>query len=94
MPDSTSFAGARYSDHALDEVRRRGLDPEVVTSVLASPGQVYEVRAGRVVAQSLFREPGTGRSFLIRVFVDIDRNPPIVVTAYRSGKIAKYWSAQ
>jgi len=31
------------------------------------------------------------RLFLVRVFVDIDRRPPEIVTAYRTSKIEKYW---
>ncbi|GAG48402.1 unnamed protein product, partial [marine sediment metagenome] len=30
-------------------------------------------------------------SYLIRVFVDGDRKPAEVVTAYRTSKIDKYW---
>lgn len=29
--------------------------------------------------------------FLVRVVVDVDRQPAEVVTAYRTTKIAKYW---
>jgi len=35
-----------------------------------------------------FGEPG--RTYLLRVFVDIDRTPATVVTAYRTSKIDKY----
>jgi hypothetical protein len=28
---------------------------------------------------------------LVRVFVDVDRKPAEVVTAYRTSRIAKYW---
>jgi hypothetical protein len=30
-------------------------------------------------------------TYLLRVFVDIDRQPPDVVTVYRTSKITKYW---
>lgn len=30
-------------------------------------------------------------AYLLRVFVDVDRDPPDVVTAYRTSKIEKYW---
>jgi len=29
--------------------------------------------------------------YLLRVFVDIDREPPEVVTVYRTSKVRKYW---
>jgi hypothetical protein len=31
------------------------------------------------------------RVYLLRVFVDIDRRPAEVVTAYRTSRIEKYW---
>lgn len=31
------------------------------------------------------------RMYLVRVVVDIDREPAEVVTAYRTSKISKYW---
>ena len=31
------------------------------------------------------------REYLVRVFVDIDKRPAEVVTAYRTTKLAKYW---
>jgi hypothetical protein len=31
------------------------------------------------------------KEYLLRIFVDIDRNPPEVVTVYRTSKIEKYW---
>ena len=35
-----------------------------------------------------------GKSYLIRVFVDVDRTPPEIVTAYRTSKIRKYRGQQ
>ena len=32
-----------------------------------------------------------GKSYLVRVFVDVDRSPAEVVTVYRTSNIAKYW---
>jgi hypothetical protein len=31
------------------------------------------------------------KMYLVRAFVDIDRKPAEVVTAYRTSKISKYW---
>jgi hypothetical protein len=35
-----------------------------------------------------------GRRYLVRVFVDVDRSPAEVVTAYRTSKIDKYWRTE
>ena len=47
---------------------------------------------GRDVLQS--RIAFAGKTYLFRVFVDIDRDPAEVVTIYRTSRIAKYWRAQ
>lgn len=70
-------------------MQRRGISPALLDSVLAAPEQRHTVRPGRDVLQSQF-EIG-GRTYLLRVFVDIDRDPAEAVTAYQNTKIAKYW---
>ncbi len=75
--------------HAALEMRRRGIDDASLRRVLAAPEQREAVRPGRDVLQS--RIELEGRDYLVRVFVDVDRNPAEVVTAYRTSKIAKYW---
>jgi hypothetical protein len=77
------------STHAIREMQRRGIDEAVVRAVLAAPEQREVVRPGRDVLQSLTEL--AGKSYLVRVFVDVDRTPPEVVTAYRTSRIAKYW---
>jgi hypothetical protein len=77
------------SDHATTEIERRGLSRETIDTILKRPEQRVEVRRGRVVLQS--RIPESGSDYLVRVFVDIDREPAEVVTAYRTSKVLKYW---
>jgi hypothetical protein len=31
------------------------------------------------------------KEYLLRVFVDVDRNPAEVVTVYRKSQVSKYW---
>jgi hypothetical protein len=78
--------------HASSELRRRALDQMVVRQVLADPEQRIVVRPGREVVQS--RLEFEGKRYLVRVFVDTDRSPVEVVTAYRTSKIDKYWRGQ
>jgi hypothetical protein len=69
-------------------MRRRGLGSDVVRRVLAAPDDRSQMRPGRDVLQSAV-DLG-GRTYLVRVFVDIERTPPEVVTAYRTSRIRKY----
>ena len=76
----------RWTDHALLEADRRGIDPVEVEETLRAPGQILAVRPGREVWQSVLAS-----GHLLRVFIDIDRIPCEIVTVYRTSKVAKYW---
>ena len=80
--------------HAAFEARRRGIDLGVIRAVLSAPEQRLTVRPGRVVLQSKLELGVAKRSYLVRVVVDVDRNPAEVVTVYRTTKLAKYWKEQ
>jgi hypothetical protein len=49
------------------------------------------LRPGRKVYQSLLELGDPPKTYLLRVFVDIDREPADVVTVYRTSKVDKYW---
>ncbi len=74
-------------------MQRREISREVVEAILAAPEQRLPVRAGRDVLQSRISKAAPEKTYLVRVFVDIDRDPAEVVTVYKTSKIAKYWEA-
>jgi hypothetical protein len=77
--------------HAAFEIKRRGLMEDIVRGVAESPEQSEQLRTGRWVFQSRTEMGSPPRTYLIRVIVDTDREPPEIVTAYRTTKIMKYW---
>jgi len=77
--------------HAQLEMKRRQIAEDQVALVLSSPEQMEEVRPGRNVYQSRLTLSDPPQTYLLRVFVDIDRDPAEVVTVYRTSKIQKYW---
>jgi hypothetical protein len=77
-----------FSDHARFEMQRRNISEDEIASVVLYPEQREEQRPGRCVYQS--RVPADG-AYLLRVFVDVDRDLPEIVSAYRTSKIGKYW---
>ena len=81
----------RLTDHARLEMTRRQIRDAEVESMLAAPEQTECVREGRAVYQSRIELDEPSKTYLLRVVVDIDRQPPEVVTAYRSSKVQKYW---
>jgi Domain of unknown function (DUF4258) len=78
-------------DHTRFEMDRRGLSEEVVRWALEAPDQLIEIRPGRVVMQSQVKMILPPKTYPIRVFVDVERYPREVVTAYRTSKVSKYW---
>ena len=75
--------------HAWREATRRGIPVDVIQLVVNRPEQRLWVRSGRLVHQR--RVQFGYRMYLVRAFIDVDREPNEVVTVYRSSKIAKYW---
>jgi len=70
--------------HAAQQMARRSISDAELRDVLERTEAVLPVREGRVVAQAI-----QGHC-LLRVFVDVDREPAEVMTAYRTSKIEKY----
>ena len=80
------IANALIKDHARQQMARRQIGDADVDAVLKQPDEVLPVRPGRIVAQAMVG------GYMLRVFVDVDRDPPEVVTAYRTSKLDKYRS--
>ena len=86
------LTAAILTDHGRGQLAARTISEAEVRQVLADPESVTEARPGRVVAQAVLSTGEPPRDYLVRVFVDVDRDPPEVVTAYRTSKISKYRS--
>ena len=84
----------RLSDHSRREMARRNITEAEVYAVLRSPEQAETIRDGRVVLQSRMTTGIPATTFLLRVLVDVDRDPPQVVTVYRTSKVRKYWRTE
>jgi hypothetical protein len=53
---------------------------------MRDPQQVVTLGLGREVRQSI-EEAGA----LVRVIVDVENEPVVIVTVYRTSKVEKYW---
>ena len=61
-----------------------------MSRVLADPEESEDIGGGRRVYQARLEVGSPGKTYLFRVFVDVDRTPAAVLTAYRTSKIRKY----
>ncbi|TPW14062.1 MAG: hypothetical protein FD130_1451 [Halothiobacillaceae bacterium] len=80
----------KVSNHAREEMKRRGIPQKLLDAVLNNPQQVAPEREGKKVYQSQV-DFGQGKIFLLRVIVADDTDPAIVITVYRTSRIEKYW---
>jgi hypothetical protein len=83
-------AAFRYSGHAREELLRRGIPRKIADEVLRQPEQIVLERAPRKAYQSRV-DFGNGKVLLVRLIVDETADPAVVVTAYRTSKVSKYW---
>jgi hypothetical protein len=85
-----SYANARISGHALEEMRRRRIDKSIILEILAHPDTLHTISSNRIVLHKILIAEDMKKALLYRVFIDVDCSPPVVVTAYRTSKISKY----
>jgi hypothetical protein len=85
-----ALAAARLTEHSREQMAARDVAEDQIRAVLSAPEAVIPVRAGRVVAQRIIPRAGADRPMLLRVFVDVDRSPAEVVTAYWTSRVEKY----
>ncbi len=71
-------------------MERRGISLAQLESVLNHPQQIVPDRKGRTIYQSQV-DRGDGKRVLIRAIVVGDADDVVVVTAYRTTRIQKYW---
>jgi hypothetical protein len=80
----------KLSRHAREEMERRSISLPLLESVMDDPQQIVVERENLKAYQSVVDVAEKG-SFLLRVIVDDAVEPPMVVTAYKTSKINKYW---
>ncbi len=79
----------QMSIHALEQMKMRGISEEITFFVLNEPDEILTETEGQLIFQKkvLF---DTGKEYLVRAFVNNDKNPPLVKTVYRTSKFSKY----
>ena len=79
------------SAHVKKEIERRGIPLDIMETVLAKPDQKVTEHGSVMCFQSKIEI--NKKLYLLRVMVNETVTPFKVITAYRTSKINKYWSA-
>ena len=77
----------KISNHCLEQIEQRGISIEDIHYVLSKPDMI--LRQDEEI--SIFQSLSTDNLFVYRIFVNIIKKPMLVVTAYKSSKISKYY---
>ena len=80
------------SEHAVEQARRRGIPLEWVLETARGPDAVLPGQHGREIRQRLYHFPPDGRTFLVRVVLELVPSRETVGTVYRTSKIDQYGS--
>ena len=68
----------------------------MIETILANPSEVVDDESGepgQKVYQSIVTFPGKG-DYLVRIFVNTYKLPPIVKSVYKTSKINKYYEGE
>ena len=79
-----NLRGSILTEHARFQMERRLITERELRRLLDCTEEIIHVRKGGIVVQ------GMSRNYLLRVFLDLDRDPPELGTCYRTSKISKY----
>lgn len=77
-----------FSKHALEQMKLRGISKEIIEKILASPDKIKE-EEGITIYQSVITFKKAG-DYLIRIFVNENKHPHVIITVYKTSKINKY----
>jgi len=77
-----------FSEHALIQIRKRKLDIQFIENTLDFPDKILPDDPEITVYQKVGFD--NNKSYLYRVFVNIQKRPMVIVTVYKTSKIVKY----
>ena len=83
-----------FSNHAEEQLLRRGLNRDTVLQVVLFPDNIITDgdETSISVYQSIIIE--NEQMFLYRIFVNTIKDPLVIITLYRTTKIKKYYEGK
>jgi len=78
----------KFSYHAMEQIQLRKLKKSDIESVIKNPDRILKFNNEVVIYHKIVFEGE--KAYLYRVFVNIGKEPNLVITAYKTSKIEKY----
>jgi hypothetical protein len=78
----------KLSKHAVERIIDRRIDIQVIDEVIQNPdNQINENECTKIFQKKITIE---SKLYLYRVYLNLCKKPPLVITAYKTTKIEKY----
>ena len=77
----------QFSSHSLEQLAKRNITQETALWVIENAVE-KTIQDGVTLYQNIILE--NNKTYLIRVFVNENKTPPLIITAYKTSKIQKY----
>ena len=77
----------QFSIHCLERILKRNITSEMVLWTIENPLQKI-VENELTIYQNIFIE--NEKKYLLSVFVNENKIPPLIITAYKTSKLEKY----
>jgi dsDNA-specific endonuclease/ATPase MutS2 len=76
-----------FSNHALEQMQLRQISRSIVEKILEKPQQIIKENNILIYQSVVLIEK---KNYLIRVFINHNKKPNVVITVYKTSKISKY----
>lgn len=81
----------RFSKHSREQMEARKISEEIILNALNNPDQIIKEEYA-IVYQKIAHE--NAGKFLIRIFVNENVVPGLIITVYKTSKISKYYEGK
>ncbi len=83
----------QFSDHALERMRSRNLTTDQIKNAIKNPDEHFHNQIGKVV-HKIQNDDESQEKYLLRIFYKEEEDRIIIISAYRTSKIEKYWKGE
>jgi len=77
-----------FSIHALEQLERRKISRSEIDTVVQHPRQIMKGKDYEIYQKII---SNNNKKYLLRVFINKTKQPPMVITAYKTSNITKYY---
>jgi len=83
----------QFSEHALERMRSRNLTTDQIKEAIKNPDQQFRNQIG-IVIHKILNENESPQKLLLRVFYKEDEDRIVIISAYKTSNIEKYWKGE